>query len=77
MLAQQSLATMSGLTVPVLAPAISRDLALDPGLIGAYTAFIYGVSMVASLGGGTIQTTSAAEAVAEAANCDANFDGVL
>ena len=52
MLAQQSLATMTGLTVPVLAPAISRDLALDPGLIGAYTAFIYGVSMFASLGGG-------------------------
>lgn len=52
MLAQQALATMAGLSIPVLAPAISGELGLDAGLIGAYTVCIYGAAMAAALGGG-------------------------
>lgn len=52
MLVQQAFSTMSGLTVPVLAPAIAADLGLNDGLTGAYSAFIYGAAMVGSMAAG-------------------------
>ena len=52
MLFQQALSTMSGLTIPVLAPPIAEETGLSPGLVGLYTAFLYGGSMISSLAGG-------------------------
>ena len=52
MLLQQALSTMSGLTVPVLAPPIAAETGLSPSLVGLYTAFLYGGSMISSLAGG-------------------------
>jgi len=52
MLLQQSLSTMSGLTIPVLAPPIAAETGLNPSLVGLYTAFLYGGSMISSLAGG-------------------------
>ena len=52
MLFQQALSTMSGLTIPVLAPPISAETGLSPSLVGVYTASLYGGSMVSSLAGG-------------------------
>ncbi len=43
---------MSGLTIPVLAPSISAETGLNPGLIGLYTAILYGGSMISALAGG-------------------------
>ncbi len=55
MLAQQSLVTMSALTIPVLLPPIAVDLGINPGLLGFYTALLYGTAMIAStVGGGFI-----------------------
>ena len=52
MLFQQSLSTMSGLTIPVLAPPIAAETGLSPSLVGLYTAFLYGGSMISALVGG-------------------------
>ena len=52
MLLQQAMSTMSGLTIPVLAPSISAETGLSPGLIGLYTAILYGGSMISALAGG-------------------------
>ena len=52
MLFQQAMSTMSGLTIPVLAPSISAETGLNPGLIGLYTAILYGGSMMSALAGG-------------------------
>jgi len=52
MLLQQALSTMSGLTIPVLAPPIAAETGLSPSLVGLYTAFLYGGSMISSLAGG-------------------------
>lgn len=52
MLAQQSLVTMSALTIPVLLPPIAKDLGINPGLLGFYTAGLYGTAMFASMMGG-------------------------
>ena len=52
MLVQQSLSTMSGLTIPVLAPPIAAETGLSPSLVGLYTAFLYGGSMISALVGG-------------------------
>jgi len=52
MLLQQAMSTMSGLTIPVLAPSISAETGLNPGLIGLYTAILYGGSMISALAGG-------------------------
>lgn len=52
MLLQQALSTMSGLTIPVLAPAIAAETGLSASLVGVYTAFLYGGAMVSSLAGG-------------------------
>ncbi|MBD21410.1 MAG: hypothetical protein CMM37_10255 [Rhodospirillaceae bacterium] len=51
MLMQQAMSTMSGLTIPVLAPSIAADTGISPSLIGLYTAFLYGGSMFAALAG--------------------------
>ena len=51
MLFQQAMSTMSGLTIPVLAPSIAMETGLSPSLIGLYTAFLYGGSMIAALVG--------------------------
>ncbi len=45
MLFQQSLSTMSGLTIPVLAPPIAAETGMSASLVGVYTAFLYGGSM--------------------------------
>jgi len=52
MLFQQALSTMSGLTIPVLAPPIAAETGLSASLVGVYTAFLYGGSMISSLAGG-------------------------
>jgi len=52
MLLQQALSTMSGLTIPVLAPPIAAETGLSASLVGVYTAFLYGGSMISSLAGG-------------------------
>lgn len=52
MLFQQALSTMSGLTIPVLAPPIAAEEGMSASLVGVYTAFLYGGSMVSSLAGG-------------------------
>ena len=52
MLFQQALSTMSGLTIPVLAPPIAAETGMSASLVGVYTAFLYGGSMVSSLAGG-------------------------
>lgn len=52
MLLQQALSTMSGLTIPVLAPPIVAETGLNPSLVGLYIAFLYGGSMFSSLAGG-------------------------
>jgi MFS family permease len=47
-LAIQALVAMATITVPVLAPAASRELHLSPGLIGLYVSLIYLGSMISS-----------------------------
>jgi MFS family permease len=47
-LAIQALVAMATITVPVLAPAASRELHLSAGLIGLYVSLIYLGSMIAS-----------------------------
>jgi len=49
---QQALATMGGLTVPLLAPPIAAETGLNPSLVGLYTAFLYGGATISSLIGG-------------------------
>ena len=49
---QQALSTMSGLTVPLLAPPIAAETGLKPSLVGLYTAFLYGGATISSLIGG-------------------------
>lgn len=49
---QQALSTMSGLTVPLLAPPIAAETGLNPSLIGLYTAFLYGGATISSIAGG-------------------------
>jgi MFS family permease len=51
MLLQQALSTMSGLTIPVLAPPIAAETGLSPSLVGLYTAFLYGGSMISAVAG--------------------------
>ena len=51
MLFQQALSTMSGLTIPVLAPPIAAETGMSASLVGVYTAFLYGGSVISSLAG--------------------------
>lgn len=44
----QSLVTMSGLSVPVLAPRAAETIGIDPGAVGAYTAVVYAAATVTS-----------------------------
>ncbi len=46
--AGQSLVTMSGLAVPVLAPRAAETIGIDPGAIGAFTAIVYAAATVTS-----------------------------
>ncbi len=52
MLIQQAFASMGGLVLPVVAPAMAAETGLPTALIGIYAAIVYGVSFVASLGCG-------------------------
>jgi hypothetical protein len=45
----QTLATMAAYSVPVLAPAIARDLGVDGALTGYFVSVIYGVGIASSL----------------------------
>ncbi|HLG46085.1 MAG TPA: MFS transporter [Reyranella sp.] len=49
MLAIQVMISMSVLSLGVMMPAVARDLAIDPKLVGVFTAIIYGVATVAAL----------------------------
>ncbi|WP_374448243.1 MFS transporter [Stella sp.] len=44
----QSLVTMSGLSVPVLAPRAAETIGIDPGNVGAYTAIVYAAATITS-----------------------------
>src|SRR5260221_5116222 len=49
MLAIQVMISLSVLSLSVMMPAVARDLAIDPKLVGVFTAIIYGVAAVAAL----------------------------
>ena len=49
MLAIQVMISMSVLSLGVMMPAVADDLAIDPKLVGVFTAIIYGVATVAAL----------------------------
>ncbi|BBK44590.1 MFS transporter [Allostella vacuolata] len=44
----QSLVTMSGLSVPVLAPRAAATIGIDPSNVGAYTAVVYAAATITS-----------------------------
>ncbi len=53
---QQSIAYLALLVLPVAAPVVTEELALDPAFIGLYTGIIFAVSTAAQMGcGGVIQ----------------------
>lgn len=55
MLGTQSLATMSGITIPVMAPAVAAELGIAVTVVGLYTAVLYtGATTGTLLGGGLI-----------------------
>lgn len=47
-LAMQTLATMAAYSLPALAPAVARDLAIDGALIGYFISAVYGVGVLSS-----------------------------
>ena len=49
MLAIQVMISLSVLALSVMMPAVARDLAIDPKLVGIFTAIIYGVAAVTAL----------------------------
>jgi len=49
MLAIQVMISLSVLSLGVMMPAVAKDLAVDPKLVGVFTAIIYGVATVAAL----------------------------
>ncbi len=49
MLAIQVMISMSVLSLGVMMPAVAKDLAIDPKLVGVFTAIIYAVATVAAL----------------------------
>jgi nitrate/nitrite transporter NarK len=49
MLVQQAFAYMSGLVVPVAAPAIARDVGVDPALVGFFTSCMFVASMISQV----------------------------
>lgn len=48
------LAALAMFSVPVMAPAIAVDLAIDPALVGAYSAILWASSIVTSVGSGRL-----------------------
>lgn len=60
MLGAQMLVSLAVLSLGVLMPAVARDLAIDPKLVGAFTAVIYSVaSVIALLSAGPISRLGA------------------
>jgi len=49
MLAIQVMISLSVLSLSVMMPAVARDLAIDPKLVGVFTALIYGVATIVAL----------------------------
>lgn len=49
MLVQQALAYMSGLIMPVAAPAVAQDLGVNPALVGVFTGCIFFAGMFAQV----------------------------
>src|ERR1043165_182521 len=49
MLAIQVMISLSVLSLGVMMPAVARDLAIDPKLVGVFTAIIYGVAALTAL----------------------------
>ena len=49
MLAIQVMISLSVLALSVMMPAVAADLAIDPKLVGIFTAIIYGVATVVAL----------------------------
>src|SRR5437762_8271634 len=49
MLAIQVMISLSVLSLGVMMPAVAADLAIDPKLVGIFTAIIYGVAAVTAL----------------------------
>ena len=49
MLAIQVMISVSVLSLSVMMPAVARDLAIDPKLVGIFTAIIYGVAALTAL----------------------------
>ena len=49
MLAIQVMISLSVLSLSVMMPAVAADLAIDPKLVGIFTAIIYGVAAVTAL----------------------------
>ena len=48
-LAVQTLATAAAYSIPAVAPAIARDLGIDPALVGVYISAVYGVGIFSAL----------------------------
>jgi len=53
MLAIQVMISLSVLALSVMMPAVAADLAIDPKLVGIFTAIIYGVAAVTALASST------------------------
>ncbi len=49
MLAVQAVVSVSVLSLSVMMPAVAKDLAIDPKLVGVFTAIIYAVAVVTAL----------------------------
>lgn len=50
MLVVQAMVSLSVLSLSVMMPAVARDLAIDPKLVGVFTAITYGVAATVALG---------------------------
>ena len=48
-LAVQTLATAAAYSIPAVAPAIARDLGINPALVGVYISAVYGVGIFSAL----------------------------
>ena len=48
-LAVQTLATAAAYSIPAVAPAVARDLGVNPALIGLYISTVYGVGILSAL----------------------------
>jgi len=53
MLAIQVMISLSVLSLSVMMPAVAGDLAIDPKLVGVFTAIIYGVAAATALAAAT------------------------